>query len=61
MITHDDLDAINLDFSRRRLLAAAGIGGAAVVAASYARTADAEVALSLGQPADPVRIFIFVE
>jgi 3',5'-cyclic AMP phosphodiesterase CpdA len=55
MTTHDDLDAINLDFSRRRLLAAAGIGGAAVVAASYARTADAEVALSSGQAADPVR------
>ncbi|MBV9813661.1 MAG: metallophosphoesterase family protein [Acetobacteraceae bacterium] len=54
MTTHDDLDAINLDFSRRRLLAAAGMGGAAVVAASFGRTADAEVALPSGQPADPV-------
>src|ERR1700760_3084809 len=55
MTTHDDLDAINLHFSRRRLLAAAGIGGAAVGAAPYPQPADAEVALSSGQPADPVR------
>src|ERR1700751_3176761 len=54
MSTHDDLDAINLAFSRRRLLAAAGIGGAAVVTAAFARTADAEVALPSGQATDPV-------
>ena len=53
MTTHDT-ETINLDLSRRRLLAAAGIGGAAVVTASLVRTANAEGLLPSGQPADPV-------
>jgi len=53
-MTMHDPETFNLDLSRRKLLAAAGIGGAAVVAASLVRTADAEVALPSGQSADPV-------
>jgi len=43
----------NLEVGRRKLLAAAGIGGGAVVAASFVRTADAEVVPSSGRLADP--------
>ena len=45
---------IKLDLSRRKLLAAAGIGGAAVVAASLVRTGHAEDSLRSRQPSDPV-------
>jgi len=45
-------EIINLDLSRRKLLAAAGVG--AVVAASLVRTGDAEAALSSRQSTDPV-------
>ena len=53
MTTHDT-EIINLDLSRRKLLAAAGIGGAAVVAASLVRTGDAEAAPPSRQSSDPV-------
>jgi 3',5'-cyclic AMP phosphodiesterase CpdA len=53
-MTTRDTETINLDLSRRKLLAAAGIGGAAVVAASLVRTADAEAVLSSRQSPDPV-------
>ena len=43
----------NLELSRRKLLAAAGIGGGAVVAASLVGTAEA-VAVPAGPPPDPV-------
>ena len=46
-------EIINLDLSRRKLLATAGIGGAAVVAASLARTTEAEAALPSRQSPDP--------
>ena len=52
MATHDTEKA-NLDLSRRKLLAAAGIGGAAVVAASLVRTGDAEAAPASRQSPDP--------
>ena len=53
MTTHDT-ETFNLDLSRRKLLAAAGIAGAAVVAASLVRTADAEATPSSLQASDPV-------
>ena len=53
MTTHDT-EITSLDLSRRKLLAAAGIGGAAVVAASLVRTGDAEAALPSRQSPDPV-------
>jgi 3',5'-cyclic AMP phosphodiesterase CpdA len=53
-MTMHDPETFNLDLSRRKLLAAAGMGGAAVVAASLVRTADAEAATPSGQLADPV-------
>jgi 3',5'-cyclic AMP phosphodiesterase CpdA len=53
MTTHDT-DMTNFDLSRRKLLAAAGIGGATVVAASLVRTGGAEAALSSRQSPDPV-------
>ena len=53
MTTHGT-EIINLDLSRRNLLAAAGLGGAAVVAASLARTTAADAALPLRQSPDPV-------
>jgi 3',5'-cyclic AMP phosphodiesterase CpdA len=53
MTTHDT-EIINLDLSRRKLLAAAGIGGAAVVAASLVRTRDAGAAVPSRQSPDPV-------
>jgi 3',5'-cyclic AMP phosphodiesterase CpdA len=53
MTTHDD-ETINLDISRRKLLAAAGIGGAAVVAASLAGGGDAQAAPPLSRSRDPV-------
>ena len=48
MTTHDT-EIINLDLSRRKLLAAAGIGGAAVVAGTLVRTRGAEATLSSRQ------------
>ena len=42
MITHDT--GFNLELSRRKLIAAAGIGGAAIVTASLIGTGDAEAA-----------------
>jgi 3',5'-cyclic AMP phosphodiesterase CpdA len=53
MTTHDD-ETINLDISRRKLLAAAGIGGTAVVAASLAGGGDAQAAPPLSRSRDPV-------
>ena len=53
-MTTRDTEIINLDLSRRKLLAAAGIGGAAAVAASLIRTGHAEALLPSRQPADPV-------
>jgi 3',5'-cyclic AMP phosphodiesterase CpdA len=53
-MTTNDTETINLDLSRRKLLAAAGIGGVAVVAASLVGSGDAEAALVSRQPADPV-------
>src|SRR5580692_5606285 len=44
----------NLELSRRKLLAAAGIGGGVVVAASLIGAADAETAPSSRQSPDPV-------
>src|ERR1700676_3458453 len=44
----------NLELSRRKLLAAAGLGGGAVVAASLIRTGDVQAAPLPGQPPDPV-------
>jgi phosphodiesterase/alkaline phosphatase D-like protein len=44
----------NLELSRRKLIAAAGIGGGAVVAASLIGTANAEVAPPSPQSPDPV-------
>ncbi len=55
MTTHG-AEIINLDLSRRKLLAAAGVGGAAVVAASFVRTGDAEAASPSRQSPDPVAI-----
>src|SRR6516162_4425618 len=52
MITHDD-ETINLDISRRKLLAAAGIGGAAVVAASLVESGDARAAPVSSRSPDP--------
>ena len=49
-MTTRDTETINLDLSRRKLLAAAGI----VVAASLARTAEAEAVLPSRQSPDPV-------
>jgi hypothetical protein len=53
-MTTNDTETINLDLSRRKLLAAAGIGGAAVVAASLVGSGEAEAAPLSHQPADPV-------
>jgi phosphodiesterase/alkaline phosphatase D-like protein len=53
MTTHDT-EIIKLDLSRRKLLAAAGIGGAAVVAASLVGTGDTEAAPPSRQSPDPV-------
>ena len=53
-MTTRDTETINLDLSRRKLLAAAGIGGVAVVAASLVRTGDAEAAPLSHQSSDPV-------
>jgi len=44
----------NLELSRRKLLAAVGLGGGAVVAASLIRTGDVQAAPLPGQPPDPV-------
>jgi Purple acid Phosphatase, N-terminal domain len=52
-MTTGDTELINLDLSRRKLLAAAGIGGAAVVAASLVRIGDAEAAPASRQLPDP--------
>ena len=49
-----DAETINLDLSRRKLLAAAGIGGAVVVTASFVGRGNAEAAPISHQPADPV-------
>jgi hypothetical protein len=43
----------NLELSRRRLLAAAGIGGGAALAASLIGTGEAEAALPARRPSDP--------
>jgi phosphodiesterase/alkaline phosphatase D-like protein len=43
-VTTHATETIDLDLSRRKLLAAAGIGGAALVAASLVRNADAQAA-----------------
>jgi 3',5'-cyclic AMP phosphodiesterase CpdA len=51
MTTHDT-EIIDLDLSRRKLLAAAGIGGAAVVAGTLVRTRGAEATLSSRQSPD---------
>jgi 3',5'-cyclic AMP phosphodiesterase CpdA len=53
MTTHDN-PTIDLDLSRRKLLAAAGIGGAAVVAASLVGSGGAQAAPLSSQPSDPV-------
>jgi 3',5'-cyclic AMP phosphodiesterase CpdA len=53
-MTTGDTELINLDLSRRKLLAAAGIGGAAVLAASLVRIGDAEAAPASRQLPDPV-------
>src|SRR5580693_1471842 len=52
-MTHPDTE-FNLELSRRKLLAAAGIGGGAVVAASLIGTGDAEAAIPSPQSPDPV-------
>jgi Purple acid Phosphatase, N-terminal domain len=52
-MTTGDTELINLDLSRRKLLAAAGIGGAAVLAASLVRIGDAEAAPASRQLPDP--------
>jgi hypothetical protein len=44
----------NLELSRRKLLAAAGLGGGAVVAASLIGAADAEAATPSRGSRDPV-------
>ncbi len=44
----------NLELSRRKLLAAAGIGGGVLVAASLIRTGDAEAASPQRPPIDPI-------
>jgi 3',5'-cyclic AMP phosphodiesterase CpdA len=54
-MTKPDIE-FNLEISRRKLLAAAGIGGGAVVAASFVGTADAEMAPSPGRSANPIAI-----
>ncbi len=53
MTTHDT-EAFDLDLSRRKLLAAAGIGGAALVAASLVGHDDAQAAAAAGEAPDPV-------
>jgi phosphodiesterase/alkaline phosphatase D-like protein len=53
MTTHD-IETFDLDLSRRKLLAAAGIGGAALVAASLVGNGDAEAAPLAGESPDPV-------
>ena len=53
-MTAQDTEIFNFDLSRRKLLAAAGIGGAAAVAASLIRTGHAEALLPSRQAADPV-------
>ena len=53
MTTHDT-DTIDLDLSRRKLLAAAGLGGAAIVAASLVGRREAQAAPLSGEAADPV-------
>ena len=52
-MTTGDTELINLDLSRRKLLAASSIGGAAVVAASLVRIGDAKAALASRQLPDP--------
>jgi hypothetical protein len=52
MTTHDS--EFNLELSRRKLLAAAGIGGGAIVMASLMTTGDAEPAPISRQSPDPV-------
>lgn len=49
-----DTKTIDLDLSRRKLLAAAGIGGVAVMAASLAGSRDVQAASLASQPSDPV-------
>src|SRR5579871_5259647 len=53
MTTHDT-EAFDLDLSRRKLLAAAGIGGAALVAASLVGHDDAQAAAAVAEAPDPV-------
>jgi 3',5'-cyclic AMP phosphodiesterase CpdA len=53
-MTMHDIDTSDLDLSRRKLLAAAGIGGAALVAASLVGNGDAEAAPLAGESPDPV-------
>src|SRR5579871_2593073 len=53
MTTHDS-ETFDLDLSRRKLLAAAGIGGAALVAATLVGHEDARAAAASSEAPDPV-------
>ncbi|HLJ20338.1 MAG TPA: metallophosphoesterase family protein [Stellaceae bacterium] len=53
MTTHDT-EAFDLDLSRRKLLAAAGIGGAALLTASLMGHEDAQAAAATSEAPDPV-------
>lgn len=53
-VTAHDTEATKLDLSRRKLLAAAGIGGAAVLAAPLVGSESAEAAPQLHRSFDPV-------
>jgi hypothetical protein len=52
-MTHPDTE-FNLEFSRRKLLSAAGIGGGAMAAASFLRAGDVEAAALSRESFDPV-------
>jgi hypothetical protein len=53
-MTPHDSQPIDLDLSRRKLLAAAGLGGAAIVAASLVGSADAQAVPLSSRTFDPV-------
>src|SRR5579883_2713382 len=53
-MTMHDSETFDLDLSRRKLLAAAGIGGAALVAATLVGHEDARAAAASSEAPDPV-------
>jgi hypothetical protein len=53
-MTKHDIESVDLNISRRKLLAAAGIGGAAAVASSLVGSRDAGAAVTSHTSSDPV-------